>query len=78
MGTEPKPSQKPGWKTTEFWLSTVATVVGLALASGAVPETGTPATIAGAVVAILAALGYTVTRGGVKKAAEKTPPKEEA
>ena len=55
---------KPGWKTTEFWLTAVAEIVGLLLVSGAVSEVGDgpwPKIIGGA-IAILGALGYTVQR----------------
>lgn len=57
---------KPGYKTTEFWLTAGASLVGLAIASGVVPETGTWPKIVALVVSILAALGYTVSRTAVK------------
>ena len=60
---------KPGWKTTEFWLT-----AGVALASllwGADildPESaGTANKVFGFVVAALGAVGYTVSRGLAKK-----------
>ena len=58
---------KPGYKTTEFWLSAAAQVVSAILASGAVSG---PAwlQLLGVAGTILNALGYTVTRGSVKKA----------
>lgn len=58
---------KPGYRTSEFWLTATATVVGLALASGAVPETGVWQKVVSLVVSVLATLGYTVSRAIVKK-----------
>lgn len=57
---------KTGWKTTEFWLSAAATVLGLVTASGAFSETGTVAKVVGLVVSGLAALGYTASRTALK------------
>lgn len=57
---------KPGWKTSEFWLSTVAMLLGQAYASGAIADGGTASKIAGLAVSVLAALGYTVSRGMAK------------
>ena len=57
---------KPGYKTTEFWLTLGATVVGLAIASGVVPETGMWPKIVALVVSVFAAMGYTVSRTNVK------------
>ena len=59
---------KAGWKTTEFWLSTVALVLGLVLASGALPDGGLAAQIVGGVLSVLAQLGYTAARAQVKAA----------
>lgn len=59
---------KPGWQTTEFWLATAAKVLGVLFASG-VLGTGTVAErIAGIAAALLAQLGYTVSRSIVKVA----------
>jgi len=58
---------KAGFKTSEFWMSSVATVLGIVLASGAVPEGGTVGQIIGGVLALLANLGYTASRTQVKK-----------
>jgi len=58
---------KPGYKTTEFWLSSIATILGIALASGALPEGGTIGQIIGGVVALLANIGYTASRIQAKK-----------
>jgi hypothetical protein len=61
---------KPGYKTTEFWLSTIAVLIGLAYGSGVIAETGTSGiekSIA-FVASALAALGYSNSRGAVKAA----------
>jgi len=60
---------KPGYKTTEFWLSLLATLLGFLLASGvmdAVPEESWIAKLIGGVVAVLATLGYSASRAKVK------------
>ncbi len=58
---------KPGYKTTEFWMTAGATFVGLAIASGVIPETGVWPKVVGLVVAAFTAMGYTVSRGMAKK-----------
>jgi len=60
---------KPGYKTTEFWLSLAAMVIGAAMASGAFGDESTLGKIVGLAASVLGALGYTITRGAVKKAA---------
>ena len=60
------PTVKPGYQTTEFWLSAAATLVGLAIASGIVPTTGTWPQVVGLVTGLLGAMGYTVSRTTVK------------
>lgn len=67
---EPNPT-KPGYKTTEFWLSLVATLIGFLMASGVmdqVPEDSLWSKIVGGIVAALAALGYNASRSKVKQA----------
>lgn len=58
---------KPGYKTTEFWLTVVAGLVGFAYASGAVGESTTLYQALGVVSTVLGALGYTISRGIAKK-----------
>lgn len=62
VDTEPK----PGWKTTEFWLSLVVIIIGALLSSGLLEGTGKWQQIVGAIASVLTALGYTWTRGRVK------------
>jgi hypothetical protein len=60
--------KKPGYKTTEFWLSLCALILGALIASGYIgDESGTSKVIAFAASA-LTALGYNISRGIVKKA----------
>lgn len=57
---------KSGWKTTEFWLTSLAAVAALIMNS--LPETDPVAKIATAIVAGLAAVGYTAGRAVAKGA----------
>lgn len=59
---------KPGWQTTEFWLSTAAKLLGVLFASGVIGAGTTLERIAGLAAALLASLGYTVSRALVKAA----------
>jgi len=61
---------KAGYKTTEFWLSMVAVLVGIFLAAGAVPETHWAVKVAGIVASALAALGYGAVRAKIKAGEE--------
>lgn len=58
---------KPGYKTTEFWLSAVATIISLAFASGVISEGSQIEKVVGFIAAALASLGYSVSRGIAKK-----------
>lgn len=58
---------KPGYKTSEFWLTAGATLAGLAIASGAIPDTGIWPKVVALVTAAFAAMGYTVSRSLAKK-----------
>lgn len=62
---------KPGWQTTEFWLSVAAKLLGILYASGAIGDGTVAARIAGLATTVLAALGYTVARAAVKVAAQR-------
>jgi hypothetical protein len=67
LPTDQKEKPSPGYRTTEFWLSTLAMVLGVVLASGALPEGGLAGQIVGGVLSVLASLGYTASRTQVKK-----------
>ena len=58
--------QKPGWKSTEFWLSLAAVICGALIAGDVVTETSTVGKAIGAIVSVLGALGYTASRTAVK------------
>ncbi len=64
---------KPGYKTTEFWVTVVCQILGiLALAGVISPEQNTAladgvSQIVGAVVTALATFGYSISRGLAKK-----------
>lgn len=67
LPAEPGKEVKAGFRTTEFWLASLATILGIVLASGAVPEGGMVGQLIGGVLALLANLGYTASRTQVKK-----------
>jgi hypothetical protein len=64
---------KPGWQTTEFWLSLVAVVVSY-LAAQDLGEATVEKVIA-IIAVVLASLGYSASRAVVKKAQLQGPPK---
>lgn len=51
-------SDKPAWKTTEFWLSLAAFVVGALTASGIFPAESTAMKIVGGIASLLVLAGY--------------------
>lgn len=59
---------KPGYKTTEFWLSTAVIATGVAMASGAIADGGLVSQIVGGAMAILKGVGYTWSRAVAKMA----------
>lgn len=63
------PNLTKGIKSTEFWLALIATLASLFLASGVLPDTHWAVKVAGLVVAALASLGYSNSRGTAKAAA---------
>jgi hypothetical protein len=57
---------RPGWKTSEFWLSTAAMLAGSLMAAGTFD--GTPFDrVLGAIMAVLATLGYSASRAKTKR-----------
>ena len=58
---------KPGYKTTEFWLSVAAAVLGGLMASGTIVPESTEAQVIGLAASALVALGYTGARLSLKK-----------
>lgn len=57
---------KPGWKTTEYWITKVVAVIGALMAAGYIADGTQAARICGAVMVSAAALGYSVSRGLAK------------
>ena len=57
---------KPGYATTEFWLSVAANLVGALMASGLFADGSTVMRVAGVAAMVLATLGYQVARAKVK------------
>jgi hypothetical protein len=57
---------RPGYRTTEFWLSFAAMLVGAAMSSGAFADTSDVMKYLGMGASLLSALGYTVCRTWAK------------
>lgn len=65
-------AQKPGWQSSEFYLSLAAMLVGFVMSAGLFPD-GSPVLKAlGLAASLLGALGYTVQRGLLKANGNKT------
>lgn len=58
---------KPGYKSTEFWLSLAAACVGGLMASGVIAPESTTSQVVGLISSALVALGYTGARLSLKK-----------
>lgn len=65
---------KPGYKTTEYWLTIAAFLIGALIASGVLADGGQTFKIVSFIGAALSALGYTASRGFVKAAEAKALP----
>ena len=61
------PQKKPGYKSTEFYMSMAAVVVGAVASSGVLEEGSALTKVVGLVMAALVALGYTGSRMTLKK-----------
>jgi len=59
---------KPGYRTSEFWLSLAAAVVGLLMMSGVLGAGTQMEQIAGMAAQVLATMGYSFSRGKAKSA----------
>ena len=66
--------KKPGWKTSEFWLTLITNLLSTAYLIGLIGDTGAAGKIAAFAVMALANLGYTVQRGKLKASNTTTPP----
>ena len=59
-------TDKPGWRTTEFWMSAVGKVVGILFAVGVLGDGSAESRAAGLALAGLTSIGYSVSRGLAK------------
>ena len=59
---------KPGYKTTEFWLSLLGSILGAVMASDVLDENSKAIQLIGAGLMLLTTMGYTVGRIRVKNA----------
>lgn len=71
MATKKKPNQsqvRRGWRSTEFWLTALTSLVGLLVLAGIVDLEGTSTLdkTVGLVVAALTSMGYSISRGLAK------------
>lgn len=66
--TTPAPT-KPGYKTTEFWLTLAAMVLTALYAAGAFSDASATGKVMALAAGVLGSLGYTVSRAIVKKSA---------
>lgn len=70
--TPPAPSAlSPGWKTSEFWLTLFAAIIGAIQMTGLLTPTTLAGKILGAAVLFLSALGYQTQRSSLKGQAIK-------
>jgi len=61
--------EKPGYKTSEFWLTIAVAAIGFLIASGALGEEHFVMKAAAMALATLKALGYTASRANIKRSA---------
>lgn len=69
---------KPGFKTTEFYLSLAAMILGAVAASGLIPADGPWLQILGLATSMLAGLGYTGQRMVIKSGERRAKASETA
>ena len=68
MSEETAKTVKSGYKTTEFWFSSIAELLGILFASGAIAEGSSIEKVMGMAASVLVVLGYSVSRGFSKRA----------
>jgi len=61
-------ARKPGYRTSEFWLSLCALILGALIASGYVGDESTAGKVMAFAASAFTALGYNISRGMTKKA----------
>ncbi len=62
----PTSPAKPGWKTSEFWMSLTAALLAAAIGTGVLPVGSLALGIATVASVALTSLGYTASRTKVK------------
>jgi len=67
----PVATPKPGYKTTEFWLSLIAFLLSMLFASGLLHDGSMAYKIAGLAAMVITSMGYSVNRTIMKAAAYK-------
>lgn len=60
---------KPGYKSTEFYVALLAMIIGALFASGAISDGSLAAKVLGTIATVLGQLGYTVSRTLTKSSA---------
>lgn len=73
-GTAAATSPKPGWRTSEFWLTLAVHALTFLIASEALPVGSIWEKVAAFALSALSQAAYTTARGKVKAAAELPPP----
>ena len=64
-------AQKSGYRSSEYWLTVAAFLVGALLAAGVFPVDSPTMKVLGLAASVLAALGYQAQRGFVKASGNK-------
>ena len=54
---------KPGYKTTECWLTSAAALLGLLFASGVISDGSQIDKVLGMAATVLSGMGYSISRG---------------
>ena len=60
--------KKPGWKTTEFWLTLAASTLSTMYLLGVIGDASAVGKVAAVIALALTNAGYTVSRGKLKAA----------
>ena len=68
MSNQNSNKTRPGFKTTEFYFTLIATLIGLLMASGVIEAGSVWDKAVGMAAMVLASMGYSTSRGKVKAA----------
>jgi hypothetical protein len=64
---------KPGYRSSEFWLTVASNIIGALMASGILADGSSWSRLVGMAAMVLAGMGYSVSRGMVKAASPAVP-----